>query len=77
LTDTLPPFPVYVAFPRSEYYGGSAPSAPSAGVAPISCRCSGWARQRGTYADGSRVHWHPVNGLGTRLYPCGLATATP
>jgi hypothetical protein len=35
LTDTLPPFPMYAAFPRSEYYGGSAPSAPSAGVAPI------------------------------------------
>src|SRR5450631_1710282 len=35
LTDPLPPFPMYAAFPRPEYYGGSAPSAPSAGVAPI------------------------------------------
>jgi hypothetical protein len=35
VTDTLPPFPMYVALPRSEYYGGSAPPAPSAGVAPI------------------------------------------
>src|SRR5260370_875722 len=35
LTDTLPPFPMHAAFPRSEYYGGSAPPAPSAGVAPI------------------------------------------
>jgi len=35
LTDTLPPFPRYPAFPRSEYYGGSAPPAPSAGVRPI------------------------------------------
>ena len=26
---------MYAAFPRPEYYGGSAPSAPSAGVAPI------------------------------------------
>src|ERR1019366_3784494 len=34
-TDTLPPFPGYAALPRSEYYGGSAPPAPSAGVAPI------------------------------------------
>ncbi|HEX9541238.1 MAG TPA: hypothetical protein VGA04_23990, partial [Streptosporangiaceae bacterium] len=25
LTDTLPPFPMYAAFPRPEYYGGSAP----------------------------------------------------
>ena len=41
LTDTLPPFPMCAAFPRSEYYGGSAPSAPSAGVAPIR-RLSPW-----------------------------------
>jgi hypothetical protein len=26
---------MHAAFPRSEYYGGSAPPAPSAGVAPI------------------------------------------
>src|ERR1019366_2095757 len=31
----------------------------------------------GTHPDGSHVHCHPINGLGTRLYPCGLATATP
>jgi len=24
-------------------------------------------------ADGSHVHWCSVNGLGTRLYPCGIA----
>src|SRR5262249_23355881 len=35
LTDTLPPFPVCRAFPGPEYYGGSVPTAPSAGVAPI------------------------------------------
>jgi len=35
LSDTLPPFPVYAALPRSEYYGDSVPSAPSAGIAPI------------------------------------------
>jgi hypothetical protein len=35
LTDTLPPFPGYVALPRSEYYDGSAPPTPSAGIAPI------------------------------------------
>src|SRR6266567_889510 len=35
LTDTLPFFPMYAALPRSEYYNGSAPPAPSAGVAPI------------------------------------------
>jgi hypothetical protein len=26
---------MYVALPRSEYYGDSAPSTPSAGIAPI------------------------------------------
>jgi len=41
LTDTLPPFPMHTAFPRSEYYGGSAPPAPSAGVAPIPARPPG------------------------------------
>ena len=32
---TLPPFPMWPALPAPEYYGGSAPPAPSAGVAPI------------------------------------------
>ena len=35
LTDTLPPSPRCTGFPRLGYYGGSAPPAPSAGVAPI------------------------------------------
>jgi hypothetical protein len=30
-----------------------------------------------TNADGSHVHRCPVNGLGIRLCPCGIATATP
>src|SRR5260370_20123230 len=41
LTDTLPPFPMHAAFPRSEYYGGSAPPAPSAGGPPIPPRPPG------------------------------------
>jgi hypothetical protein len=35
LADTLPSFPMHAALPRSEYYNGSAPPAPSADVAPI------------------------------------------
>ena len=31
----------------------------------------------GTATGGSHVHCCPVNGLGTRLCPCGIATATP
>jgi hypothetical protein len=27
--------------------------------------------------DGSRVHCYPVDGLGIRLYPCGIAMVTP
>ena len=34
LHDTLPPFPMYAALPGPEYYGGSAPPAPSAGIGP-------------------------------------------
>jgi len=69
-------FPRYAAFPRSEYYGGSAPPAPSAGVAPIPTPIPLGEGKWGTYADGSHVHCCPVDGLGTRLYPCGIATAT-
>jgi hypothetical protein len=77
LTDTLPPFPMYAAFPRPEYYGGSAPPAPSAGIAPIR-RLFPWpGNGYGTHAGGSHVHCCPVDGLGTRLYPCGIATTTP
>jgi len=39
--------------------------------------CPGRPGSRGTVTDGSHVHWCPVDGLGTRLYPCGIATATP
>src|SRR6266699_2536944 len=77
MTDTLPPFPMYAAFPRSEYYGGSAPSAPSAGVAPIPAPAPGRGPECGTHADGSHVPCSPVDGLGTRLFPCGIVTATP
>jgi hypothetical protein len=31
----------------------------------------------GACAGGSHVHCCPVDGLGTRLCPCGIATATP
>ena len=84
LTGTLPPLALRPALPGSTagrysrgYYGGSAPPAPSAGVAPIPGHPSRMDGARGTDADGSHVHCCPVDGLGTRLYPCGIATATP
>src|SRR5260370_4087606 len=46
LTGTLPPFPMHAAFPRPEYYGGSAPPAPSAGIAPIPPPAPGGNRTR-------------------------------
>src|SRR5712692_6960584 len=48
-------------------------------VTPISLKSAVLGREaaRGTHAGGSHVHCHPINGLGTRLYPCGIATATP
>src|SRR5260370_17561442 len=73
LTDTLPPFPMYAAFPRSEYYGGSAPPAPSAGAAPIPPRPSWQEGGPGTPAAGSHVHCPPVAGLATPLSPPRLA----
>jgi len=30
--------------------------------------------ETGTYAGGSHVHCCPVDGLGIRLYPCGIAS---
>jgi len=53
LTDTLPSFPRYAALPRSEYYDGSAPPAPSAGVAPIPTGLPG--RERKKRGERSRV----------------------
>jgi hypothetical protein len=64
---------MYAVLPRSEYYDDSVPSASSADVAPIPSPAL-WTRAgRGTIANGSHVHCCPVDGLDTRLYPCGLA----
>src|SRR5258708_3067600 len=54
LTDTLPPFPMPAALPRSESYGGSPPPAPSAGVAPIP------ASRPGRAAGGERTRVVPT-----------------
>jgi hypothetical protein len=64
---------MYAAFPRPEYYDGSAPPAPSAGIAPIRRPFPWPGNGYGTHAGGSHVHCCPVDGLGTRLYPCGIA----
>jgi len=77
LTDTLPPFPMCAGFPWPGVLQR---------LRPI--RAFGWHRtypphlpwpgkSGGTDADGSRVHCCPVDELGIRLYPCGIATVTP
>ena len=59
LVSQLPPFPVHAAFPRPEYYGGSAPPAPSAGVAPIPPQPLWPKGARGTNTDGYRGRDRP------------------
>jgi hypothetical protein len=39
--------------------------------------CPRRGQDTGTATGGSHVHCHPINGLGTRLCPCGIATVTP
>jgi hypothetical protein len=64
------------AFPRPDYYEGSAPSPghqqtaclPAAGLA---------GRARGQPGDGSHVHHEPVDEHGAQLFPGSPATSTP
>src|SRR5262249_54594848 len=76
-TDTLPPFPMCTGFPRPGVLRRLRPT-----------RAFGRPRThprtpprrdgtQGTHADGSHVHCRPVDGLGPRLSPCGIATVTP
>jgi hypothetical protein len=65
------------AFPDSDYYGGSAPprpDRPTTGPAPmtvLAARSGGRTGMVPTFTCRSLV------GGGTRLYPCGIAVATP
>jgi hypothetical protein len=66
---SLPPFPMYRAFPGSEYYGGSAtPRRQQRTVRLPRTRRSG-----GHHRDASHVHQRPVGRVDTQLYPCGIA----
>lgn len=67
---------MHAAFPRSDYYGGSAPphspqlttSLPAAALA---------ARSDGRPQGGSHVPHVSIGGVGTQLFPGSLATSTP
>jgi hypothetical protein len=67
---------MYAAFPRSEYYGGSAPSrsrrlTTSLPATPLAVELDGRNR------DGSHVHHVPIDGGSAQLFPGSLATSTP
>jgi hypothetical protein len=67
---------MYVAFPRSDYYGGSVPSPgrqPTASL-PVTALAERWEGRPG---DGSHVHHAPVGRIGAQLFPCSIATPTP
>jgi len=67
---------MYVAFPRSDYYGPSAPPRvhqPTAGLPTTTLA----VRRGGRSRSGSHVHHQPIDGVGTQLFPCSLATSTP
>jgi hypothetical protein len=76
-TDTLPPFPMRTGSPRLGVLRRLRPARAFGrrrAYPRPSPRKGPW---HGTHAGGSHVHCCPVDGLGTRLCPCGIATATP
>jgi hypothetical protein len=67
---------MYVAFPRSEYYGGSAPSRSHQPTTSLPAATLD-ARPDGRDQDGSHVHHVPIDGGSVQLFPGSLATSTP
>jgi len=72
----LPPFPMWPAFPASEYYGGSAPSRTDRSTVDPT-RSPHWRCGTEQTRNGSRVHCCSLSGGGAQLCPCGIAMATP
>ena len=72
----LSPFAMYVAFPRSDYYGASAP--PRGQQPTVDLPAYALAGRRGGRSrSGSHVHHDPISGGGAQLCPCSIATSTP
>lgn len=64
------------AFPASDYYEGSATTRhhqPTVNL-PITQPAARWG---GRYPVASHVHYPPVGGVGTELYPGSITTSTP
>jgi len=72
----LPPFPMCAALPRSEYYGGSAPSRSHQLTARLPAAAPA-ARSDGRGRDGSHVHHVSIDGGSAQLFPGSLTTSTP
>lgn len=72
----LSPFPMRAAFPRSEYYGDSAPSRPRQPTTSLPAAAPD-ARSDGRNRDGSHVHCVPIDEGSAQLFPGSLATSTP
>ena len=69
---SLGPFAMYVALPRSDYYGPSAPPPghqPTVGLPALVLAARGGGRP----GDGSRVHRVSVDRIGAQLCRCSLA----
>ena len=72
----LSPFPMCAAFPRSEYYGDSAPPRPRQLTTSLTAGLLD-AGADGRDRDGSHVRCVPIDGGSVQLFPDSLATSTP
>lgn len=64
---------MYAAFPRSDYYGSSAPHQQHR----LATSRSFIANDGRSYRSGSHVHFLPLTRLGAQLCPCSFAAVTP
>src|SRR3954447_6853314 len=67
-TNSLPPFAMWLAFPASDYYGGSAtsrPAEPTTNRPAVDLE----GRQPGPARDASHLHHTPVDGVGAHFAP--------
>ena len=67
---------MWTAFPSSDYCGPSVPSRCRQSTVDLPASVLA-ARRVGRLREGSHVHHVPVGRVGTQLFRCGLATATP
>jgi len=64
------------AFPRSDYYKGSATSGRHQSTVDLPAARLAAVRV-GRCPDASHVHWPPMSGVGIELYPGSITASTP